>query len=94
MGERGLVSPLCPIEEEQMDLKIFYQKVRETETTIADDPVLVVSLETGDGGRPGVVSEVPRLVGARMIVEGKARLAVEHEISEYRERSEDARRRG
>ena len=33
-----------------MDLKIFYQKVREAEMQIADDTTVVVSRETGDGG--------------------------------------------
>ncbi len=76
-----------------MDLKIFYQKVREVETQLADDPALVVSAETSDGGRAGVVSEVPRRVAARMIVEGKARIADARESSEYRRRAEEALRK-
>ena len=76
-----------------MDLKIFYQKVREAEMRIADDPTVVVSRETGDGGKEGVVSEVPRPVAARMFVEGKARAATEPEVGEYRQQIEDARRR-
>jgi hypothetical protein len=76
-----------------MDLKIFYQKVREAELEIADDPTLVVSFETPDGGKDGVVSEVPRAVAARMIVEGKVRRPTEQQIAEYRQGIEDARRR-
>jgi hypothetical protein len=85
--------PFCPNGEEDMDLKIFYQKVRDAEMRIEDDPTLVVSLETSDGGKPDVVSEVPRVVAARMFVEGIARAATEPEIGEYRQRLEDARRR-
>ena len=76
-----------------MDLKIFYQKVRDTEMSIADDPTVVVSLETGDGGKPGVLSEVPRPVAARMIVEARARAAEDAEMSEYRQKIDDARRK-
>ena len=76
-----------------MDLRVFYQKVREVEATIANDPTLVISLETSDGGKAGVISEVPRQVAARMIVETRARVAGEQESSEYRERVAEARRR-
>jgi len=76
-----------------MDLKIFYQKVRDAETQIADDPTVVVSFETSDGGKADVLSEVPRPVAARMIVEAKARRASEQESAEYRQQMEGARRR-
>ncbi len=76
-----------------MDLKIFYQKVREVERTIADDPTVVISLETSDGGKAGIESEVSRQVAARMIVEGKARLAAGQEMSEFRERTDQARKK-
>jgi hypothetical protein len=76
-----------------MDLKIFYQKVREAEMQITDDPTIVVSFETSDGGKADVVSEVPRPVAARMIVEGKARAAEGPEAAQYRKQIDDARRR-
>jgi hypothetical protein len=76
-----------------MDLKIFYQKVRDAEMQIADDPTVVVSFETSDGGKADVLSEVPRPLAARMIVESKARRATEQESTEYRQQMEDARRR-
>lgn len=76
-----------------MDLKIFYHKVRDTEEGIAEDPTLIVSFDTSDGGKEGVVSEVPRYIAARMIVEGKARRASDEETSGYRQRVENARRR-
>lgn len=45
---------------------------------------MVVSLETSDGGKPGLVSEVAREAAAKMIVEGKAALASESEREAYR----------
>lgn len=58
-----------------MDLRQYYRKIREIEANITETYPLVTSLATEDGGRAGVVSEVSRYQAARMIVEGKARLA-------------------
>jgi hypothetical protein len=58
-----------------MDLRIYYQKVRDTEAKIAEDFPVVVSRETPDGGKPGVRTQVPRRIAAKMIVEGIADLA-------------------
>ena len=66
-----------------MDLRVFYQKIRKVELEIADSHVVVVSLETPDGGKPGVKTEVTRENAARMIVEGSARLASKSEASDY-----------
>ncbi|HLI29963.1 MAG TPA: hypothetical protein VKV79_02540 [Terriglobia bacterium] len=68
-----------------MDVKQYYRKVREIESAIPDEFPLVVSLETADGGRAGVVSEVSRLGAAKMIVEGRAALAGEEDKAAYRE---------
>ena len=76
-----------------MDLRIFFQKMREIERAIAEDPTLVVSLETSDGGKPGLVSEVRRTVAALLLVEGRARLADPSEAAEYRARTKAARLR-
>ncbi len=67
-----------------MDLRAFYQKIRQLEREIPGDQIIVVSNETPDGGRSGQVSEVPKAVGARMIVEGRARLATLEESTQYR----------
>jgi|YNPBryBLVA2012_1023415.scaffolds.fasta_scaffold00247_23 hypothetical protein len=75
-----------------MDLKVFYRKVRETEAGIAEAYPVVVSEETPDGGRAGVRSEVSREVAARMIVEGRARLATAEEAAEFREQALEAKR--
>ena len=66
-----------------MDLRVFYQKLKKIEQEIADLHVVVVSQETPDGGRAGQKSEVNRSVAARLILEGKARLATREEASEY-----------
>jgi hypothetical protein len=76
-----------------MDIRVYYQKVRQSEATIAKDYVSVVSLDTADGGRSGVVTEVSRYTAAKLVVEGKARLATEAEVensgAEPSGRSED-----
>lgn len=68
-----------------MDLRAYYQKVRDTEAGISTPYVVLVSLATPDGGKPGVVTEVPTLIGARMIVEGSARQATSQETQTFRE---------
>jgi hypothetical protein len=47
---------------------------------------MVISLETADGGKAGVASEVSRLTAAKMIIEGRAVLADEKEAAEFRAR--------
>jgi hypothetical protein len=66
-----------------MDLRQFYRKIREIESSIPDKYPFVVSLATDDGGKEGVLAEVPRYQAARLIVEGKARLATDEEKKEY-----------
>jgi hypothetical protein len=74
-----------------MDLRVFYQKLRKVEQEIADPHVVVVSNETPDGGRAGQRSEVSRSMAARLIVEGKARLATPEEGTDFRSMIEQAR---
>ena len=73
-----------------MDLRMFYRKIREVEGAIASDPVLVVSAATPDGGKAGLISEVARSVAARLIVEGRAKLADTEEAEGFRKRIADA----
>lgn len=75
-----------------MDLKIFYQKLRQIESEIVDAYPVVVSKETPDGGKEGVKTEVPRPLAARMVAEGKARLGTEEEAAEFRDAAMTARR--
>jgi hypothetical protein len=74
-----------------MNLKVYYQKLRQIEASLAEAYVVVMSLATPDGGKAGVATEVPRGIGARMIVEGSARLAEEAEAAEFRARNEETR---
>jgi hypothetical protein len=67
-----------------MDLKVYYQRMRQVEESIQEPCVVLVSLETPDGGKAGVCTEVPRELAARHIVDGRARLASDEESREFR----------
>lgn len=66
-----------------MDLRAYYQKIREIEARIEEAFAIVVSLETGDGGKAGVATEVSRATAAKMVVEGMVRMASEAEAAEF-----------
>ena len=66
-----------------MDLRMFYKKVRKLEEEIAETHPVVVSVETQDGGKAGVKTEVHREMAAKLIVEGRARLASDEESGEF-----------
>lgn len=68
-----------------MDLRSYYKKVRETESTLKGNEAVLVSLATSEGGKEGVRTEAPRGVAAKLIAEGRARLATDAEASEFRE---------
>ena len=74
-----------------MDLKAYYQKMRQIEASLPEADVVVVSLTTPDGGRAGLSTEVPRTIAARLIAEGGARLATEDEAQKHREQHAEAR---
>jgi hypothetical protein len=76
-----------------MDLRAYYRKIRETEAQLPADEVVVVSHETADGGVAGVKTEVPRRLAAKLLVEGKARLATAEEAEDYRRELKEAHRR-
>ncbi len=75
-----------------MDLRIYYQKIRDLERQVEDDHVVVVSLETPDGGTAGVLTEVPTKIAARMVIDGRARLSRPEEAKEFHERKAEAKR--
>jgi hypothetical protein len=75
-----------------MDLKVYYQKIRDLEQSMEDESPVVMSHETPDGGREGLFNEAPRAVAAKMVVDGKARLASEEETRTYRERKAEEKR--
>lgn len=85
-------APVRAFKGRDMDLKLFYQKLRKIEQEITDPHVIVTSEETPDGGRAGQKVEVSRSIAARLILEGKARLATSEEASEYRVAAEAALR--
>jgi hypothetical protein len=75
-----------------VDLKQYFRKMREIESTILEPFVLIVSLETPDGGKPGMVTEVSRLSAAKMIIEGRAVLASEAEKQAHIAQQEAAKK--
>jgi hypothetical protein len=75
-----------------MDLRAYYQNIRALEATIDSEFPLVISRETGDGGKEGARTEVPRRLAAKMLLEGNARLATAEEARRYREATEEARK--
>ncbi len=75
-----------------MNLKGYYKNIRETEETITEEFPIVVSLDTPEGGRAGVTTEVTRAMAAKGVVERWARLASDDEAQSFREASRQARR--
>jgi hypothetical protein len=67
-----------------MDLRVYYRKIREVESGLSGEFVVLVSKDTPDGGKAGVLTEVPRYQAAKLIVEDKARAATEAEVREFR----------
>jgi len=75
-----------------MDLKLYYQKIRDKESEITDAFPIVVSNETADGGKPGLLTEVTPGIAAKMLVEGVARLAAAEEAQAFKAAQAEARR--
>jgi hypothetical protein len=69
-----------------MDLRDFFRTIREIEAQLEDPHIVIVSVATSDGGKAGVHTEVPRNLAARIVAEGKARLATPDEAWSFRER--------
>jgi hypothetical protein len=66
-----------------MELRGYFQKIKQIESAIAELFTLVVSLESGDGGKAGTCTEVSRSLAAKLIVDGLARLADAAEKQAY-----------
>ena len=75
-----------------MDLKQYYQKIRDMESRITEAFPVVVSNETADGGKPGVLTEVTPGIAAKMLVEGVARLATAEEAMAFQSVQAEAKR--
>lgn len=67
-----------------MDLRQYYKKLHELESNMPETHVLVVSVETGDGGKEGVVTEVPRRNACQLILDGRAKRLGPEQEAEYR----------
>lgn len=67
-----------------MNLKRYYSEIREIEASLDGEHILMMSLDTEDGGRAGVVTEVPRYEAALMIKQQRGRVLSEEESAGYR----------
>src|SRR5580658_8398613 len=84
MSTGAQAKPPALLQGRNMDLRLFYQKLRKIEQEITDPHVLVVSHETSDGGRAGQKSEVSR-AGAAEVAEHRA--AAEQARQEFDQRA-------
>lgn len=66
-----------------MNLRDFYANVRNTLATIDSPFVVLVSKDTPDGGKAGVMTLAKRDTAARLMVEDRARLATDEESALY-----------
>ena len=74
-----------------MDLRSYYKKVRDAEATLTGEHVVMVSLETSEGGKAGVRTEMPRAIAAKLIAEVRARVATDEEALAFHEANREAR---
>jgi hypothetical protein len=73
-----------------MDIRVYFQKIREIEAGIGEPYVVVVSLETPEGGKAGCMTEVNRAAAARLVVDAKVRLASSDEQATYYKSAREA----
>ena len=70
-----------------MNLRNHYQKVRELRESMVEPFLVLRSHATPDGGREGVLTEVPRHLAAEMIADGRARAADDSDTKKFREKT-------
>lgn len=75
-----------------MDVKQYFRRLREIEESFIDKYPVVISLETPDGGKAGLLAETSRQVAAKMILEGRAVLANTEQKAAYYEHHEATKR--
>lgn len=75
-----------------MNLKDYYGQIEAELARIESKFVHIVSKQTENGGRAGVVSEVIRETAAMLIVEDKARLLTAEEVTKLRADQQQERR--
>jgi hypothetical protein len=76
-----------------MDLRSYYTKVRDEEALLTGEYLVVASLKTSEGGKEGVFTEAPRRVAAKLIAEGRARVATEEEATLFHDTHREAKAR-
>jgi hypothetical protein len=76
-----------------MNLRMYFQKIREAEASIVDEVVHVVSLETDDGGIEGIMTEVPKALAARLLVDQRSRLATPEEKAAHLDKQHAMRKK-
>ncbi len=74
-----------------MDLRSYFKKVRDADAGLTGEHFVTVSMETSEGGKAGVPTEVPRSIAAKLIAEVRARVATEDETLAFREENRAAR---
>jgi hypothetical protein len=74
-----------------MDLKAYFRKIREIEQALPEPFVVIVSEPTDDGGQAGIMTEVPRYLAAKMVVERRAQVASDAEAKAFHEAQAEAR---
>ena len=67
-----------------MQTRVYWKKLRDLENTLPEGDVVVVSKDTPDGGRAGVITEVPRRTAAQLLIEGRAELATKEQAQQFR----------
>jgi hypothetical protein len=75
-----------------MNLKTYYQKMREVEASINHPFVVLVSHVTSDGGKEGLLTEVPKELAAKMIADGRAHAANDDVARDFHEKKAEAKR--
>ena len=76
-----------------MDLRSYYGRIRATEELLTGEYIVVVSLATPEGGKADVRTEAPRAIAARLIAEGRARVASDEESKAFYEAHRAAKER-
>lgn len=74
-----------------MNLRTYYEKVHKIREGLKEPYVYLTSLATPNGGKEGVVTEVAAELAARMLADGLAREAEEHEILAHQKECETQR---
>jgi hypothetical protein len=74
-----------------MDLQLHYNKMRQEESKMTTEFPVIVSHETADGGKAGILAEVTRRIAARFITLGLARIASREEEKIFQDGKLEAR---